>query len=139
MNCKYYYGTMAFNSELELDDFLLSDGPRLLEKYKDFVGQEQPKTRQLKWAEVVDDLAEISSSIKGTTKYNFHLNTQEFESSGTVSVTKFLSGLEIDGNLVFPEFIEENYFNERIKSWKSNKEHRFTQKELADFAEEPEF
>jgi len=40
MNCKYYYGTMAFNSELELDDFLLSDGPRLLEKYKDFVGQE---------------------------------------------------------------------------------------------------
>lgn len=130
---------MAFNSELELDDFLLSDGPRLLEKYKDFVGQEQPKTRQLKWAEVVDDLAEISSSIKGTTKYNFHLNTQEFESSGTVSVTKFLSGLEVDGNLVFPEFIEENYFNERIKSWKSNKEHRFTQKELADFAEEPEF
>jgi len=35
MNCKYYYGDHFFKSELELDDFLLDNGPELIDKYGD--------------------------------------------------------------------------------------------------------
>jgi len=47
--------------------------------------------------------------------------------------------LRIEGKLIFPEFIEENYFNTRIESWRNSTGKRFTEKELADFSEEPEF
>jgi hypothetical protein len=34
-----------------------------------------------------------------------------------IGVTKFLSGLEVDGNLLFPEFRVEEYWKRRIESW----------------------
>jgi len=40
MNCKHYYKNILFNSEIELDDFLLSGGDKLLDKYGDTVFQE---------------------------------------------------------------------------------------------------
>ena len=141
MNCKYYYGTKVFNSELELDDFLLDRGPELMDKYEDFVGQEAAELRQLKWAEVMDDFAENSFNERknGTTRYDTYAQSQDIEYQGTIAVTRFLSGLEVGGHLLFPKFEEEIYFQNRIKSWKSNKEKRFTPRELEDFAEEPEF
>ena len=46
-----------------------------------------------------------------------------------MGVTEFLSGLEINGKLLFPEFIDTNYFNTRKEEWKDG---RFTvdEKEL---------
>ena len=43
MNCKYYYKGTSFDSELELDDFLLNNGPEFIDKYGDIVGQEVTK------------------------------------------------------------------------------------------------
>lgn len=145
MSCIYKYGNMTFDSELELDDFLLNAGPELLEKYGDTVFQDATDS-QLRWWDHLKIVAQESrkSKIEGfKKKYNRELQTLEPDVSGHTNVTKFLSGLKInDGfveKLLFPEFIEENYFNNRIESWKSNKEKRFTEKELQDFAEEPEF
>lgn len=140
MNCKYYYKNKTFNSELELDDFLLEDGPRLFEKYGDIVAQDYT-LRQLKWAEITDALEKESfdNKSKGTVVYDTYSQSRDVEYPGTIRVTKFLKGLEVNGDLLFPEFREDVYFQNRIDSWKSNKEKRFTQKELQDFAEEPEF
>jgi len=35
MNCIYFYKNHKFNSELELDDFLLDKGPELIDEFGD--------------------------------------------------------------------------------------------------------
>ena len=142
MNCKYYYGTRQFNSELELDDFLLMKGPELLDKYGDTVFQELTGS-QMQWLDPLKKIDQQSRKKSDNTerRYNTISRSIEETSPGRVAVTKFLSGLRTEGDnkLLFPEFIEENYFNKRIESWRSDKEKRFSEKELADFSEEPEF
>lgn len=139
MNCRYIYGTQEFDTELELDDFLLSKGPELLDKYGDEVFQELT-TVQMRWMDAIDPIATQSRNrSKGKKVYDTILQTLEEELNDRVAVTKFLSGLKVDGKYLFPKFDENEYFAKRIKKWTSNDEKRFTEKELQDFAEEPEF
>jgi hypothetical protein len=45
-----------------------------------------------------------------------------------MAITKFLSGLKnIEGKLLFPEMIKENFFAERTRDWLAG---RFTKREL---------
>ena len=63
----------------------------------------------------------------------------------TIGVTKFLSGLrkKSSGDLLFPEFIEENYWNEMFQTWdqegfdNDTKEILFEKDEKGNFIEDP--
>ena len=139
MHCRYIYGNQQFASELELDDFLLSRGPEFLDKYGDEVFQALTEV-QMQWLDEIDPILITSrNSPKGKRVYNRELQSLEQQIVNRTAVTKFLSGLKIEGKYLFPEFNEEEYFKKRVKQWISNEEKRFTEKELADFAEEPEF
>lgn len=141
MNCKHYYKNILFNSEIELDDFLLSGGDKLLDKYGDTVFQEHTLS-QLNTIDQLEPIVRKSKDYKNynsVRSYNKQSQSTEIIDKTRTQVTKFLSGLRIEGKLIFPEFIEENYFNTRIESWRNSTGKRFTEKELADFAEEPEF
>ena len=139
MNCRYIYGSQQFNSELELDDFLLSKGPKLLDKYGDQVFQELSEI-QMRWLDEIEPILVANRKDgKGKRVYNRELQSLEEQINNRVAVTAFLSGLKIDGKYLFPEFDDKEYFKKRVKQWKSNEEKRFTEKELADFSEEPEF
>ena len=123
MNCKYYYKGTSFDSELELDDFLLNNGPEFIDKYGDIVGQEVTK-EQTRWVSAVDKIKVETTNVES--RYDHHAQSLMPKIPNTKPVTEFLSGLEVNGHLLFPEFREETYFKNRIESWRSNKEKRFT-------------
>lgn len=139
MNCVYYYGNQRFKSELELDDFLLDDGPRLIDEFGDQAFSER-EIEQLDNIRICEGLSFDSYKLKQnkikSQKYNSNFGTESITYETSQPVTDFLEGLEDGGRLMFPEFIPEEYFSRRIDKWREGK---FSEKELNDFHEEPEF
>lgn len=139
MSCVYLLDGHQFNSELELDDFLLSKS-RFRSRLGDIVFQERRKTPQLDTADRLEERLEETEKLKEQkTKYNkqvlrdktlreLYMDTshkvisEERESINLkapyVGVNAFLNGyINEEGKLLFPEFIADNYWAEQYDTW----------------------
>lgn len=117
-NCKIIVHTQ--NGDIEYEDYNV---------FIDDMMKSNPKTA----SDIVFDNADfnrLSSKLTQLAKKNQNItmsrksddtNSDIEQSTPTglnrIGVTKFLSGLKVDDVLLFPEFIEGNYWNERHKDW----------------------
>lgn len=134
MACKYYYKGHEFASELELDEFLLERLPLEAE-----LGDMVFSTNSTIQLNTISRLSEINKeAFKLKELYNEILKNAQYTEDGEpiinkppyIGVNKYLSSLEIDGKLLFPEFREKEYWARRRKAWK---EGQFTEAELEEF------
>jgi hypothetical protein len=119
MTCKYIYKNHTFNSEAELDDFLL-EKDKFLSKFKDLVFS--MTTPQLNSCDLVDKASKKAMEKKK----EWETNKQRYTEDGVrreyklpyMGVNEFLEGLtDEDDKLFFPEFIEHNYWTKRFIDW----------------------
>lgn len=123
MNCIYIYKNHTFNSEIELDDFLINDGHKLYSKYGDLVFQ---SIYQANTCRRLEDIAQearqyqdLYQEAKRNATYIDGEDTLEFKPP-YIGVTAFLRGLtNSDDILLTPEFREFEYWTRRIKDWKN--------------------
>lgn len=136
MNCKYFYKGHIFESELELDDFLLEKLP-----FEPTLGDLvfSMTTAQLNVSVQLSGIAKEAHKLNK--KYKDLLNSGKilYDEDGEIAVedppyigvNKFLSGLKNErGDLLFPEFREDEYWNRRYLNWKVG---QFTDAELQEF------
>lgn len=131
MTCKYIYKNHTFNSEAELDDFLL-EKDKFLSKFKDLVfSMTTPQLNSL-------DLVDKASKKAMEKKKEWETNKQRYTEDGIrreyklpyMGVNEFLEGLtDEDDRLFFPEFIEHNYWTKRFIDW-SNGEYTSDEAQL---------
>lgn len=127
MACDYLYKGIRL-TESELDDFLLGNGKKILDKYGDTVFNELSKEQRKNFGLLKEIKAkgdkELLSQIKAKTEYGYEVGGKY------KSITHVLQGLKSQntGNLVFPEFIIENYFDTRREAWGKGE---FSEKELS--------
>ena len=130
MACTYILGGITYNSELELDDFLLSNG-HLISKLGDAVFSVSEKINnnldiiQNKISQDVKDLKELDKIKKATTTYIDDEGVTRYEKP-YAGVTQFLSGLKIGDEYLFPEFRPDEYWKNRKGDWKDG---NFTKEE----------
>ena len=132
------YKGHKFNSELELDDFLLENG-----KFESTLGdivfsRTAPQNAvSSKLSTIAKDTAELRRKYKEWEKSNKitynDLGDESFEQPPFIGVNKFLSGLtNEEGKLLFPEFRENEYWDKRYAQWK---EGNFNKDELDEIEE----
>lgn len=123
MACKYIYKGKTFNSEAELDDFLL-EKDKYLSEFGDIVFSKT--SAQLHAQSQIKD-----GGLKAKEK------KAEWESSGKIytedgargklkppymGVNEFLDGLTNEDNkLFYPQFVESNYWKKRFLDWSEGK------------------
>lgn len=123
MNCYSVYEGKKFNSDVELDDFLIA-------------------TQKFNKSDVVYDTSTNSQAVTAATAENFvkQYKKEKLEGrfkkstnksidggdkiqvtdSNAKGVTDFLSGLmDANGKYLFPEFRPDDYWGEQFKKWKS--------------------
>lgn len=136
MACRYFYNGHKFDSEIELDDFLLANG-KLVSKLGDIVFSQTSAQNQV--ASMLKDIERGSKDLQSkyrewrhSDKIHYNENGEElFEDPPYIGVNRFLSGLKnSNGELLFPEFREEAYWAKKISEWK---EGVFTDDELSLF------
>lgn len=141
MACRYIYKGHEFNSEIELDDFLLERKP-----FEPVLGDAVFSTgspQVLAALEVISKEArEVQKKYRewqkqGKVTYNED-GEESFEQPPYIGVNKFLSGLtNAEGELLFPEFREEEYWNRRFAKWKNgdftNPDGTLNQAEIDEF------
>ena len=125
MGCIYDYKGHIFQSELELDDFLLERG-HLVSKYGDIVFSKSNRaiqtydsvmnlkmdTEALKASKIISEVEDGKNDIE-------NINVS---GNGYIGVNKFLQGLRnLEGDLLFPEFRPENYWKEIKPRWAGGK------------------
>lgn len=139
MACRYFYNGHGFNSEIELDDFLLANG-KLVSKLGDIVFSQTAAQNQV--ASMLQDIERGSRDLQAkyrewrhSEKMHYNENGEElFEDPPYIGVNRFLSGLKnSDGQLLFPEFREEAYWAKKTAEWR---EGTFKEDELAIFGVE---
>lgn len=126
MACTYTFKNRTFNSELELDSFLL-ERFNDYEKYGDIVFSQQttPQSKSfqklLKLKKESDAhwkaYLEIRRNIKDYGQFDWD-GEETFEKLPYIGVTKYLSKKKIDGKHLHPEFIEKNYWTTIFARWK---------------------
>ncbi len=121
MSCIYLYNGHQFESEAQLDSFLLSNG-KLVSKYGDIVFNRSSVHNHV--IDILNTAGQDSEELR--TRYNnAKISYQGEECERTfeapfVGVNDFLSGLRnSEGKLLFPEFIAENYWKDRFAHWKA--------------------
>lgn len=124
--CKYILWGRTFNSELELDSFIQSN-QHLLYLKSDVVFSKQGDA-----IDKLNTLQEESARIKSkqvTKKVTIDENGEEIVEYNRpyLGVNRFLSGLTVNGKLLFPEFREDLYWNNRYEAWKKG---NFSEQEL---------
>lgn len=119
MNCIYIYKGHTFNSETELNDFLL-EKDKYLSKYGDIVFSE--KTEQIVAVDKLHDASEKAKEIKK----QYDLNKIRYTEDGAreemklpyMGVNDFLDGMtNSDDKLFYPKFIEFEYWRRRFLDW----------------------
>lgn len=136
MACKYYYKGHLFQNEYQLDDFLLEKAP-----FEPTLGDLvfSMTTPQLNISQQLSSIAKEAHTLHK--KYKELLNSDKaiYNADGEVAVedppyigvNKFLSGLKNEeGELLFPEFREEEYWSRRFSNWKIGS---FTEDEIKEF------
>lgn len=126
MACKYFYKGFEF-TENELNDFLLGNGKKVLDKYGDTVFNALTKKQRKNYNTLIElkkkGDRELLSQIKAKTEYGYEVEGKY------KSITHVLSGVKslYTDNYIFPEFIIKNYFETRRKDWEKG---RFSDKEI---------
>ena len=136
MACRYYYKGHEFNSEMALDDFLIEN-----KRFEPILGdavfsQSSAKNNTeallVPISQKAKELMDKYQEWKRENKIQYIEEEEMYENPPYIGVNKFLSGLKNSkGKLLFPEFIEENYWNERYSKWK---EGNFTEDEIDEFS-----
>jgi hypothetical protein len=147
MECIYLYKGHKFDSEPELNDFLIEREP-LESQLGDIVFEQTPEyVNSIKTIEeskkvsdkIVQDYIDASKEAKKQREIQLRqLNADEFENKIEGLVKKPYIGTtdligrmtKLDGSLLFPNFIEDNYINRRALDWKKG---LFLQTEIVDF------
>lgn len=136
MACKYFYKGKEFQNEYQLDDFLLEKAP-FESQFGDLVFS--MTTPQLNISQQLSSIAKEAHKLHK--KYKELLNSDKaiynedgevaIEDPPYIGVNKFLSGLKNEGGeLLFPEFREEEYWKRRYSNWKIGS---FTDNEIEEF------
>lgn len=120
MACIYELKGHRFNSELELDDFLLSNG-HLISKLGDIVfdntaAMNESLAELQKIKEAGELAAQRHSKYRQAVRYHDGIKEEPYKSP-YIGVTQFLSGLKNEKGLMFPEFIAEEYWGRRLGKW----------------------
>lgn len=135
MICTYIYKGKKFNSEAELDDFLL-ERDKYLSQYGDIVfSMTSAQTsaynsldQATKTAVVTKAQAKWKTAKKIYTEDGVYANIKPY-----MGVNEFLEGLtNSDDKLFFPEFVENNYWTKRFLDWAEGK-YTEDEQELFDF------
>ena len=138
MTCRYNYKGHIFNSEAELDDFLL-ERDKYLSKYGDMVFS--MTTQQ----NASYDLIDKASKRALDRKQKWETEKERYTEDGIrreykvpyMGVNEFLDGLtNTDDKLFFPEFIEHNYWTKRFIAW-SEGDYNDDEKKLFGFDKNP--
>ena len=145
MKCRYIYKGQVFESEAALDDFLI-EKRKYESKFGDLVFQRTAPFLRAK--DIIENKILKDSSDMERLMQEARLRAGSFDGDEIlefkapyIGVTKFLSGLEVDGKLLFPEFRVEEYWNNRKESWTKplesgeKLEDRFTKDEIDIFFE----
>ena len=124
MICTYIYKGNKFNSEAELDDFLL-EKDKYLSQYGDIVfSMTSAQTsaynsldQATKTAVATKAQAKWKTAKKIYTEDGVYANIKPY-----MGVNEFLEGLtNSDDKLFFPEFVENNYWTKRFLDWAEGK------------------
>ena len=136
MKCVYKYKGHTFNSEIELDDFILEKLP-----FEPTMGDlvfsmsEQQLAISSQLSTIAKDAHKLSKKYKemldnGKVIYNED-GEMALEDPPYIGVNKFLAGLKNEeGVLLFPEFREEEYWSRRYANWKVG---QFNSTEIEEF------
>lgn len=125
MQCKWIYKGHTFNSEIELDDFLI-ENKRFESKLGDLVFS--LSSAQNSVASILEDakkesirLQDLYKKMREEGKIIYTEDGEEgVEDPPYIGVNKFLSKYKDEkGNRIIPEFIEDEYWNRRYKAWSS--------------------
>lgn len=131
MNCFYIYKGHRF-TERQLDEFLMTDGIEFIKDFGDQVFSELTIEQQTalkrirKYNEEAkkvreEHITKIKNRSQGDTYTQAILGIDDaVEDSYYKPITHFLKGVRsiLTDRLLMPEFILENYFNERVEDWK---------------------
>ena len=137
MICTYNYLGKTFNSEAELDDFLL-EKDKYLSQYGDIVFS--MTTAQLRAKSDLEDAKKRALDKKA----KYETDRKRYTEDGAryeynlpyMGVNEFLEGLtNSDDKLFFPEFIEHNYWRTRFLDWSEGK-YNDDEKELFGFTDD---
>ena len=121
MGCIYDYKGHIFQSELELDDFLL-ERRHLVSKYGDIVFAKSNRAIQtydsIMNLKMDTEALKANKTISETEDGKNDIENINVSGNGYIGVNKFLQGLRnLDGGLLFPEFRPENYWKEIRQRW----------------------
>lgn len=124
MICKYVYKGKTFNSEAELDDFLL-EKDKYLSEFGDIVFS-KATTHQLTALSQLNDGISKAKTKKEEWKSSEKIYTEDGVkgklSLPYMGVNEFLDGLTNEDNkLFYPQFIESNYWKKRYLDWAEGK------------------
>lgn len=147
MACRYIYKGHEFKSEAAFDDFLISN-KKFESILRDSVFSAEPaqnNTNALltaaseKSKELHQKMQDYLNSDKATYSEDGDI---VIDNPPYIGVNKFLSGLtDSKGNLLFPEFREQNYWNERFAKWKNgdftDNQGQLNQSEIDEFGVDP--
>ena len=124
MACIYIYEGRVFDSELQLDDFLLANG-RFIPQLGDIVFSQSDAQNSV--ASKLKTIENKSKSLQDKYREWRHSNEIHYAEGGEeiveqppyIGVNKFLSGLKNqNGDLLFPEFREQAYWAKKTSEWK---------------------
>ena len=136
MACRYIYKGHEFSSEIAFDDFLIEN-----QKFESILGDivfsqsSKKNTVESILNTISKDAKQMEQVYKEWRKQNkikYGENGEEnFDNPPYIGVNKFLSGYtNEDGELLFPEFREDEYWNRRFIAWKNGE---YTETELEEF------
>lgn len=136
MACIHNYKGHRFNSELELDDFLL-ENKRFEPILGDLIFSRTSAQNNVSsiLSTIAKDSVQLQKKYKEWQKQNKIVYNEDgdesFEQPPYIGVNKFLSGLKNEaGTLLFPEFREDEYWSRRYSNWKIG---QFNDAELEEF------
>lgn len=141
MACVYTYKGFTFNSELELDNFLL-EKEKYYDKYKDLVfsstNQQMEVANQLdevrKKAEEDNHLYDLYRQAKRERRLTYGEDGDiDYDMPPYIGVNRFLASIETER--LFPEFRKESYWNNRFEAW-TNGEYSETELEVFGYTVE---
>lgn len=118
MGCLYDYKGHVFQSELALDDFLIENG-KLVSKYGDMVFS---RTSRANFTyDILMDKKKETDKLKAEyveVQRQWREDGESYEVKPPfIGVTTFLSGLRVNGNLLFPEFRLEEFWMRKKERW----------------------
>ena len=117
MHCIYNLKGRTFDSEAQLDDFLLERYKRYYPKYGDLVFSKMTN-QQLGQHELIDKLDNKASAIKEKNVVYMEEGEEIKEYNAPhIGVTSMLASVEVDGSPLFPIFKPENYWANRLSFW----------------------